>query len=63
MPDGLEMKMWPAAKRVAALKAEMEGRFAALSGGEAYEQHQRHLRYLGAEIWELEQSTKAARKP
>lgn len=53
MISGEEMKSWPPKKRLAVLKAEMEGRLAALEGGAAWEEHGKHIRWIAAEIYEI----------
>lgn len=53
-PKDDEEKAMPPAKRLAVLRAEMEGRLAALEGGARWDDHGKHVRWLGGEIWDLE---------
>ena len=52
-----EMAMDPA-QRVAVLRAEMEGRLAALEGGAKWADHGNSIKWLGGEIWRLERIAK-----
>ena len=51
-PD--EEQAMPPRKRLAVLRAEMEGRLAALEGGDGWELHGAHLKWLTAAIYDLE---------
>jgi len=57
-----EMAMEPA-QRVVVLRAEMEGRLAALEGGSEWKHHGNELKWLAAEIWRLERILKPKATP
>lgn len=56
-----EEKAFEPAKRLFVLKAEHEARLAALEGGADWHKHLWQIKWLAAEIWEMERMLKSQR--
>jgi hypothetical protein len=44
----------PTAQRIAVMQAELDARLSALEGGESWDRHAHHIKWLAAAVWQLE---------